>query len=423
MSTSEHLSADVSTGDAWGPPEVGAVLGSLPDPVIVLDATGTVTWANHRAQREVGRSLADLRGSSLVDHVHPDDLTMVAASIETVQEKEVGTALEVRLRAPDGDWVHFEARGWSGLHDHRVRGIVVALRRLDDRAIWTVASGDARRRAAVLDGSPGLTLLLDGCGRLEGASLAFTNALGADLATALGRHLLDLVVPEDRVQARAALDGLLVEGGTRSFETQLRAHPGGPTVSFWLTASNLLDDEAVRGVVINGVAIAALVEARRALAHRATHDPLTGLANRGHILEQLEGALRASVGTTARVGVIFCDIDEFKVVNDAHGHAVGDAVLQEVGHRVRRTVEVGDAVGRMGGDELIIVCVRDSVDDVEAVMTAVVAAVESPIATEAGPVRVSLSAGCAVAFHGAEADELLRRADANMYRRKHAGQP
>ncbi|CAN5722131.1 hypothetical protein BH24ACT4_BH24ACT4_19010 [soil metagenome] len=120
--------------------------------------------------------------------------------------------------------------------------------------------------------------------------------------------------------------------------------------------------------------------------------------------------------------MIFCDFNEFKVVNDDHGHAVGDAVLREVSLRMRRVVGPEDTVGRLGGDELVVVCVRDSVGEVEQTMAEVVASVEAPIAADEGFVRVSLSAGCAVALHGAHADELLRRADANMYDRKRARQ-
>ncbi len=198
-----------------------------------------------------------------------------------------------------------------------------------------MAAGDPRRRAAVLDHSPGLTLLLDRCSRLEGASRAFTSLLAADLESSLGRSLIDLAVPQDAPVVRQALRQLRVDGGTRSFEATLRARHGGPTVPFWFRATDLLDDEAVRAVVVSGVAVAELVEARRTLAHQATHDPLTGLANRT-LLERLDLALRQSVGTTARVGVIYCDIDGFKRVNDEHGHVVGDAVLVEVARRIGR---------------------------------------------------------------------------------------
>lgn len=401
--------------DTWGPPDASTVLQALPDPVVVMDADGRVTWANHRAELTFGMSLEAGRGLSMIEVIHPDDLATAAASLETVQGKEVGTSVEVRVRHADGTWLPMEIRGWSGVHDPRVRGIVLVLRRLDDRGAWNVTSGDSRREAAVLDTSPTLTLLVDSHGRLEGASRVFTSTLGLDLEGSLGRFLTDLVIEPDVSEVRQALHEVLLSGGNRSFEATFQASSDHTPTPFWLTATNLLDDAAVRAVVISGVAISRLVEARDRLVHQATHDGLTGLANRVLLMERLDVALRSSVGTTARVGLVFCDIDGFKQVNDSHGHAVGDEVLVEIGRRLREELQEGDTVGRLGGDELVVVTVRDSVAEVEATMARLVTAVEEPFETSVGPVAVRMSAGCAVARQGARSEDLLRRADQAMY--------
>lgn len=403
--------------DPWGPPEAPAVLGSLPDPVVVIDPKGIILWINHRAEDELGIPLTQVRGRSLAEHVHPDDLVEVAASLSTVEDRDLGSALDVRVSDAAGTWVHYEARGWSGVHDHRVRGVVVVLRRRQDRDRWSVARGDARRRAAVVDQAPGLTLLLDGHGRLEGANRAVTALLRVELGWTLGRRLIDFVAPADVTTVLRELRALRAEGGSRSFETRLRPAKG-PEVPVLFTAVDRLDDESVQAVVLNGIDISGLVADRDRLLHRATHDDLTGLADRERTLERLEQALQQSVGTTARVGVIFCDIDGFKQVNDDHGHLVGDAVLREIAHRAHSTLRTDDVVGRFGGDELLAVCIRDSVAEVEQAMAELRDAVEQPIDTEVGPVRVRLSTGCAVARHGAPAEEMLRRADADMYTHK-----
>ena len=178
--------------------------------------------------------------------------------------------------------------------------------------------------------------------------------------------------------------------------------------------------DAIRYAVQGDDQLAAVEAANRELAHQATHDPLTGLANRALVMEDLARALHASVGTTARVGLIFCDIDGFKQVNDSHGHGVGDEVLVEVSRRLRAQLNDGDTVGRLGGDELAVVTVRDSVGEVEDVRDRLLRCVEAPIATAAGPVVVRMSAGCAVARQGAGAEDLLHRADQAMYARKGA---
>lgn len=406
--------------DAFGPPDATAVLAALPDPVIVVDGEGRLTWANTRAEETFGMVLDEVRGTSVVELLHPDDLVTAIASLESVQEKSLGTSVQVRVRHADGSWLPVEARGWSGVHDPRVRGVVVVLRRTDDRGVWSVAHGDPRRHAAVLDQAPSLTLLVDSHGRLEGASRAFTTTLGHDLESSLGRFVTDLVVDQDARPVREELAALLLEGGTRSFEATFRAAADHVDTPFWLTAVNLLDDVSVRAVVVSGVEIAALVATRDRLAHQATHDPLTGLANRLMLLERLDLALRASVGTTACVGLVFCDIDGFGAVNDAHGHQVGDEVLVEIARRMRSVLRGEDTAGRLGGDELVVVAIRDSVAEVEAAMADLVAAVEAPIPTGGEPVRVRMSAGCAVARLGARSEDLLRRADQAMYAVKNA---
>jgi len=408
--------------DVWGEPDAATLLGSLPDPVIVIDSELRLTYGNHRAVTTFGITLEEGRGRSIIDLIHPDDLVTAAASLESVQDKDLGTSVEIRVRHADGHWIPVEARGWSGIHDHRVRGIVVVLRLLDDRGAWRVTAGDARRQAAVLDHSPSMTLLVDSHGRLEGASRMFTATLGLDLESSLGRYLADIVVEQDGRPVRQAFETVLVEGGTHSFEATFRAAADRRPVPFWLTAVNLLDDVDVQAVVISGVEIASLVEARDRLAHQATNDPLTGLANRLMLLERLDLSLRASVGTTACVGLVYCDIDGFKQVNDEHGHHVGDEVLVEIARRMGTVLGPEDTAGRLGGDELVVVAIRDSVADVEATMSALVGTVEEEIATSAGPVTVHMSAGCAVARQGARAKDLLRRADQAMYAAKRARQ-
>ncbi len=409
--------------DPWGEPDPGSVLAWLPDPVIVIDAEGRLTWANRRAEAVFGRDAEADRGLSMADLVHPDDLVTAAASLETVQDKDLGTTVEVRVRHADGSWVPVEVRGWSGLHDPKVRGVVGVLRLIDDRGAWRVTAGDARRQAAVLDIAPSMTLLVDSHGRLEGASRAFTSTLGVDLEGSLGRYLTDLVVDADARAVREEVEALLLDGGTRSFEATFQAAPDRAPTPFWLTAVNLLDDVEVRALVISGVAIDRLVEARDRLAHQATHDALTGVANRVLLMERLDVALRASIGTSARVGLVFCDIDGFKQVNDDHGHAVGDEVLVEVARRIRAELHGDDTVGRLGGDEIVVIAVRDSVAQVEATMARLVGAVEEPVVTSVGPVAVRMSAGCAVARQGARSEDLLRRADQAMYAVKRSRSP
>jgi diguanylate cyclase (GGDEF)-like protein len=147
--------------------------------------------------------------------------------------------------------------------------------------------------------------------------------------------------------------------------------------------------------------------------HLAAHDQLTGLANRRRFMEVVADHLRGRQAVTPLV--VYCDLDGFKPINDAHGHEIGDLVLVAVAERLQRTVRHDDVVARIGGDEFAVLCADLTEDDVETLVTRLREEVEQPIATPVGDVAVGLSIGVARAFGAAGVDDLLRAADGAMY--------
>jgi diguanylate cyclase (GGDEF)-like protein len=161
-------------------------------------------------------------------------------------------------------------------------------------------------------------------------------------------------------------------------------------------------------------------QARAALAHRATHDQLTGLVNRQELHARLDAALRQRTGRLGPV-VHFLDLDGFKPVNDAYGHATGDRVLVEVAKRLAATARPGDTVARLGGDEFIVLCEElETVGDAEQVAARLAAAVAAPMPGMPADVRVGASVGTAYAglLHAPTGDDLLAAADLAMYEAK-----
>ncbi|HEY4003336.1 MAG TPA: GGDEF domain-containing protein [Candidatus Xenobia bacterium] len=167
-----------------------------------------------------------------------------------------------------------------------------------------------------------------------------------------------------------------------------------------------------------------LKEEVESLRYQATTDPLTGLANRGAIFDRLERDMRRTLVDGKTLGVILCDIDFFKKVNDTYGHAAGDTVLVEVARRMRDNVRPGDAVGRYGGEEILVVlpdCDARSLVEVAERLRAAIAAF--PVPSTVGAVPVTMSLGCAVTERMKETGVgvLVAAADEALYRAKHGG--
>ena len=161
--------------------------------------------------------------------------------------------------------------------------------------------------------------------------------------------------------------------------------------------------------------------ARDQLDRRARHDPLTGLINRAELLNQLGSVDPVSGGPL--VGVIYLDLDGFKLVNDTRGHQVGDELLVAVARRIRAVLRPEDSLARIGGDEFVILSTRVAdPQDLSAVAERVRSTLDEPVSVEGRAHRISMSVGIALApAQQLDADNLLRQADMAMYRAKDAG--
>ena len=167
-----------------------------------------------------------------------------------------------------------------------------------------------------------------------------------------------------------------------------------------------------------------LMAAGAELLFRATHDSLTGISNRGVILDILRREHSRQVREGGSFGIVLLDVDHFKSVNDTYGHLCGDAVLQEVVRRVTSTVRAYDTVGRYGGEEFLIVAPSSGAEGILRLSERVRLAIEAtPIKTDAGEISVTVSLGLAVSSEAAPLDPelMLSTADEALYRAKADG--
>ena len=159
------------------------------------------------------------------------------------------------------------------------------------------------------------------------------------------------------------------------------------------------------------------------VAYLAQFDTLTGLPNRNLFRDRIAQTLTQAARNTWEVGVLYIDLDRFKMVNDTYGHSVGDTLLMLVAHRLENCVRSGDTVGRLGGDEFAIVLSNlATADDADVVAKKVLAKLAHPFKLDGFETYVSASIGISVyPSNGGDPDTLLKNADAAMYRAKEQG--
>ncbi|MEY2447484.1 MAG: hypothetical protein QOH79_960 [Acidimicrobiaceae bacterium] len=167
----------------------------------------------------------------------------------------------------------------------------------------------------------------------------------------------------------------------------------------------------------------ALSDARRVAAttHQALHDDLTGLPNRTLFLDRLEHSLIRAGQNNANVAVLFCDVDQFKLVNDRLGHSVGDALLIAVGDRIGGCLRAADTAARFGGDEFAVLLEDSSQDEAERVAERILAALRPGAVVQGRELPIGASIGLAMSRDATKGEELLRFADLAMYRAKALG--
>jgi diguanylate cyclase (GGDEF)-like protein len=198
--------------------------------------------------------------------------------------------------------------------------------------------------------------------------------------------------------------------------------PIGPDGELRLVCTRRLDElelSALRALASTLAGALARLRAEERMRHDALHDPLTGLANRVLLRDRLEHALARSAREGEPTGVAFVDLDHFKEVNDLHGHATGDALLAELGRRMRAAVRPADTVARYGGDEFVVVCEGVDADALRHLGQRLLDAVRQPLTL--GRTRHEVSASVGLALGLEDPDGLVGAADDAVYRAKARG--
>ncbi len=406
-----------------------ALLSSLDDVVFELDENGTYLeiWTANDALLAVPRS--ELLGRTHSEAISEEVGLSLAKVIRQVLETGLPQLWEYPLEVPLGKrWFQGRLAQITG-PEGSSRRFCLLVRDITERKVAEKEISRLLSREQLLsrlsEALPIGLFEIDMAGHV-----AFTNdrmyTIVADLSADTVEALMSSVVAEDRPLFEAAIAAVLANQSVDDVEIRLRspatqAAPDAGSERVCALSMRTLSDAS--GVVSGAVGCLSDVTDRaqlhRELEVKASVDALTSCLNRDASLELIEQMTSAPRPPGEGNAVIFVDLDHFKVVNDRFGHAAGDRLLVAVGDRLRGAARRGDAVGRVGGDEFLVICPR-VVSSSQAVRIAERVAAATTTAVDVGPgvVELRTSVGVAWTAGALSADAFLAQADSAMYESK-----
>jgi len=273
-----------------------------------------------------------------------------------------------------------------------------------------------------LEGANDLIFSVKPDGQFLYANRAWERVLGYDRSNISELALEDIIDPDMRIKCMAEIEKATRGEKVEPLEGRLKTDAGEVVdVEGTITCSFQNDEAGAVWVICRD--ISARKKAQEQLYFMAHHDQLTSLPNRLFFADRLSQAQALAKREKHQCGILYLDLDRFKIINDTLGHAVGDLLLQEVGKRLRSCVREVDTVARIGGDEFSIVLVNlNHIVDAEQVATKILKALAKPVQADEHELFITTSIGISIYPHHDDNPEgLLKKADAAMYQAKAQG--
>ena len=389
------------------------VLNTAPIGILVIGGELENSFMNARISQFLDSApvLNDLE--ALRTYLVPEDRHIFEEMRDKVADGETAT-YSCRLELPQLGLRNVQIVAAPAIDDNgHHTGTVVIVRDMNDEV---GRRREMERFRAVADATTDLVAIAsfgDGANYLNPAGERFFGA------NPLNRNDTLKFIPEEyRETMFAEIGEAIRDGGTWSGEIEM-VDQDGERHPMSGVAVGIRDEQGhLEGFAVTYRDLSDRKRLEARLAHDAGHDTLTGLPNR----QQLFHLLTNTIGDRERMAVMFCDLDDFKVVNDSLGHSVGDRLLQVVADRLQTATRGGDIVGRLGGDEFLVVCRNIGTDqEVAAIADRLLGAVKAPISLDGREHVVSMSVGVAFGIGTDPANEIVQRADLAMYAAKQAG--
>ena len=400
------------------------VLENQLDVTARLSLEGTVKWISPSVLNLLGRRPEEIVGHNIDEFIHPADIVRLGPIIEKVSAGDLGH-LEARILTVAGEekWVAANAKPLfdeSGV----ATGSVINVRDItDEYATRTRLAHSEKLFRLALESAPVGMAVADLDRHFLAVNPVLCDMVGRSPQWLVEHAIADVLDPDDNqldLRMRSeALSGRVNHAGRQ----ERLCRPDGTTV--WVEhAIGLLrgkTDEPL-SFVSTFVDVTESRATHEKLRFQATHDSLTQLVNRRDLYLRAESLQHRTARTGEHVGVLYIDIDGFKVVNDTFGHYVGDVILKAAAARLAAAGRRDDVVARVGGDEFVILLsALHCVDDAFAVAHEIVESFRGPFIADDESITLGVSVGVALAMPDESGDDTIRRADAALYQAKVRG--
>jgi diguanylate cyclase (GGDEF)-like protein/PAS domain S-box-containing protein len=373
----------------------------------------------------LGWSAEEMQGRRAIEFMHPDDHALAIDNwMEMLASPGPGRRVRLRHRHRNGSWVWFEVTNHN-LLDDEARNCVVA--EIVDISEEMAAQEELRAREQLLDrlaeAIPLGLFQVDAAGEIVYTNDRLHEILGVQRVTSLEAQMAN-VVQSDHTALKSAMEDVLGSGRHADVEIELRL-TSSEEVRFCSINLRALthEDGTISGAIACVADVTDSARMRDELKRRATFDELTGCHNRSSFMRALEANIAEPQPDSERA-LLFVDVDRLKNLNDRSGHAAGDELLRILGERLRATVRGEDLVGRVGGDEFLVMCPQvGGPDGAMGLAERLAQALREPAALAAGSVWPQVSIGVAWSERDTiAANALVAKADAAMYQSKRKGE-